>query len=406
MLTHSVTLTAIKFPTTYDLHYVEQPVAKKQKRFQNRVCLEPQIDLKAYTCRAVVDWADIRFRTVEHTQWRWVKHYVDRAIGEKVFVEKQKLDDDGKYREFRVRIQEPVTKDLLLAEEAVRAKWDLVGPAEIVGLEVSVDFKPREPSEEARALMFGVLVRSHLPSRDVIDEPADRPRFAWDKGDGATSYVLGYDPRHPDRSDAFLLDPTKDKPATIDSTYYAGAKRSRCSWRTMVKLLDKQNIATGTRDVLPEKKKRARIEVTVDKGELDEMGIRTIEDLADFKFQRFQGRYFKFVLPTFPDLAYKPEEKRGLLLEQLRETRLRRFLNAGVIGLEAWDEAWRRKKKQTRKKTLKGDLPLALTSITAGSSSSLTDYNDLTRRVIQALRHIDDRMRLKDPSPSSGASDS
>ncbi|RUU61047.1 hypothetical protein [Mesorhizobium sp. M2C.T.Ca.TU.002.02.1.1] len=405
MILHTITLTAVKSPAAFSLTYAEQPVEKKQKRFRDRVCLEPQVDLKAYTCRAVVDWVDIRFRTVSHTQWRWIKRYIDKAIGERVYVEKKQLDDDGKYRDFRVRIQEPVTKDLLLVEEAVRAKWDLVGPAAIVGLEVSVDFTPREPSDEALALMFGVLVRGHLPSRDVINEPPDRPRFAWDKGKNTTAYVLGHDPRQPDRSDAFLLNPAKDRPATIDSTYYAGAEGSRCAWRTMIKLLDRQNIATGTREVLPEEERRVRIEITVDKGELDEMGIRTIEDLASFKFQRFQGRYFKFVLPTFPDLACQPEEKRTLPLEQLREARLQRFLNAGVVGLEAWDEAWRRKKKQTRKKTLKSDLPLALTSVMAGSSSSLRDYNELTRRVIQALRHIDGRMRLKGPSPSSGASD-
>ncbi|RWO41331.1 MAG: hypothetical protein EOS11_18305 [Mesorhizobium sp.] len=405
MTSHSIVLPAVKSPADHRLSYAEQQVEKKQKRFQNRIFLQPQIDLKAYTCRAVIDWADIRFQTVKHTQWRWIKHHIDRAIGERVYVEKKALDDDGKYRDFRVRIQEPTTTDLLLAEEVVRAKWNLCEPVTIVGLEVSVDFKPRKPSDEALALMFGVLVRSHLPSRDVIDEPADRPRFAWDTGDDATRYVLGYDPRHPDRSDAFLLDPTKDKPAAIDSTYYAGAKGSQCAWRTMIKLLDKQNIATGAREVLPEEERRVRIEVTVDKGELNEMGIRSIEDLAGFKFQRFHGRYFKFVLPTFPDVAYEPEEKRRLPLELLRKTRLQRFLNAGVVGLEAWDEAWRRKKKQTRKETLKSDLPLALTSIMAGSSSSLKDYNEITRKVIQALRHIDDRMRLKGPSPSSGAGD-
>ncbi len=395
MTSHSVILTAVKFPETFDLTYTERLAGMKQARFKNRIALQPQIDLKAYKAGAVVDWADIRFRTVKHTQWKWIKHHIDKAIGERVYVEKKKLDDDGKYRDFRVRIQEPVTKDLLLAEEAVRSKWDLQQQAEMVGLEVSVDFTPRNPSEEARALMFGVLVRSHLPSRDVVAEPFDRPRFTWTKGDDGTAYVLGYDKRHPDRSDNFLLDAAKDRPATIDSTYYAGAEGSRSAWRTMIKLLDKQNIATGTREILPEEKKRVRIEVTVDKNELDEMGIRTIKDLAGFKFQRFHGRYFKFVLPTFPNFADEPEEKRKLFLEQLRETRLQRFLNAGVVGLEAWDEAWRRKKKQTRKEAIKSDLPLAKTSIMAGSSNTLMDYNELTRKVIQALHHIDDRMRLK-----------
>lgn len=393
MTSHSIALTARKSPATFSLTYSEQRVVKKQKRFQNRVLLQPQIDLKAYTCRAVIDWVDIRFQTVEHTQWRWIKHYVDRAIGEKIYVEKKKLDDDGKYREFRVRIQEPATKDLLLAENAVRAKWDLRQPAEIVGLEVSIDFTPRKPSKEALALMFGVLVRSHLPSRNVIDEPLDRPRFAWGKSKKTTAYVLGYNRRHPDRSDEFLLDPAKDRPATTDSTYYAGAEGSRSSWRTMIKLLDKQNIATGTREVLPDDRQRVRIEVTVDQGELEGMGIRTIQDLASFKFQRFQGRYFRFALPTFPDTStqssWTPPRK-------LRwERRMQRFLNAGVVGLEAWDNAWRRQKKQIRKEARASHIPLGeTTSSLVGKSSTLLDYSDVTKRAIQALRHIDARMRL------------
>ncbi|MBZ9857068.1 hypothetical protein LB566_25070 [Mesorhizobium sp. CA13] len=405
MTSHSVTLMAAKSPSSFTLTYTEQQADQKQKRFQNRVVLQPEIDLKSYTCRAVIDWADIRFRTVKYTQWKWIKHHIDKAIGERTWAEKGKLDDDGKYREFVVRIQEPVTRDLLLAEDVVRARWDLQEQAEIAGLEVSVDFKPREFSREALALMFGVLVRSHLPSRNVIDEPADRPRFAWGKGDDDNRHVLGYDQRHPERSDAFLLNPAKDEPAAFDATYYVGAKGSRSAWRTMVKVLDKQNIATGTRKVLLERERRVRLEVTVNESELRDMGIKTIMDLAAYRFQRLQGRYFKFAVPTFPQLATEPAEKRRPLLEFSWKRRLQRFLNAGVVGLEAWDEAWRRKKKQTRKEALGTNLPLGLTSVMTGSSSTLKDYNELTRKVIQALRHIDDRMRLKDAFPNAGTSD-
>ena len=405
MTSHSVILMAAKSPSSFTLTYTEQQADQKQKRFQNRVVLQPEIDLTSYTCRAVVDWADIRFRTEEYSQGKWIKHHIDKAIGGRTWAEKGKLDDDGKYREFIVRIQEPVTRDLLLAEEVVRAKWDLQEQAEIAGLEVSVDFTPRDPSEEALAIMFGVLVRSHLPSRNIIDKPDDRPRFAWGRGDGENRHVLGYDQRHPERSDTFLLNPAKDEPAAFDATYYVGAKESRSAWRTMVKVLDKQNIATGTSKVLQEKERRVRLEVTVDESELREMGIRTIKDLAGHKFQRFQGRYFKFAVPTFPELAYEPEEKRRPLLDLLWKDRMQRFLNAGVVGVEAWDEARRRQRKQTRKETLSSNLPLQLTSIMTGRSSTLKDYNELTRKVIQALRHIDDRMRLKGASSSAGASD-
>lgn len=130
MTSHSVILAAVKYPETFSLTYSERPAGMKQARFQSRIALQPQIDLGDYTCRAVIDWVDIRFRTVNYTQRKWIKHYIDKAIGEKVFSEKKKPGDDGKYREFRVRIQEPVTRDLLLAEEAVRAKWGLQQPAE------------------------------------------------------------------------------------------------------------------------------------------------------------------------------------------------------------------------------------------------------------------------------------
>ncbi len=191
MPSHSIILSAANSPAAYTLSYSEQPTGKTQRQFQNRICLQPEIDLKAYSCRAVIDWVDVRFRTVDHTQRKWIKHHIDRAIGEKIFSEKKKVDDDGKYREFRVRIQEPVTQDLLLAEEVVRAKWGLQQPAEIIGLEVSVDWTPRKQSDQALALMFGVVTRSHLPSRDIMADPFDRPRFTWAKGRSGTAYVLG-----------------------------------------------------------------------------------------------------------------------------------------------------------------------------------------------------------------------
>lgn len=369
----------------------------KQRRFDNRTVLRPLVDLSDYSCRATIDWAELRVETTQGTQWKWILHHIERAIDQRCFTTRGEPGDDGKYREFIVRVQEPTLSMLTSAAEAVRDRWGLAQEVQIVGLEISIDIRPRIYSEQALARMFGVVVRSHLPSRDVFSTEPDRPRFAWGSGEDKTRHVLAYRRSAPERSDELLLNTELDSPATIDSTYYVGALGSGSAWRTMIKLVDKQNRTSGTKLTLPEDERRVRIEVTLAEHELGQIGIASLEDLRKFRFQTFQGKYFSFFLPSFASSQATGVGKLAGTL--LQDRRRERFLNAGVLGLQAMDQAWRRRSKKARRETLGSSSPLpALRRAGTGSTSTVLRYEALTDQVVQALRHLGRRVQA---SPSS-----
>jgi hypothetical protein len=374
------------------LNYIEEPLTgKKQARFKNRVLLQPEIELNDYTCSAVVDWIRMTYLTTKPTQWKWIQREIEKATCRRLHVDGTKLFNETQYREFEVTIQEPSLKLLRVAEEAVSGRWGLDSEPEIVGLEISVDFRPKSPSDELLAKMFGVLVRSHLPSRDVIANLRDRPRFTWRTatGETRTRHVLAYDRVKPERNDELLQHSKGDAPPRTGSTFYAGERDSHCSWRIMTKVLDQQNLAAGTRLELPEDRHRVRIEVTLGREELRAIGIVSVPDLMSYRFQTFQGRFFNFRLPTFTDL----DNLRGrtkLLSEHLENERRKKFLNAGVVGLNAMDEARSRQGRASRPSVRRNlGRPLAPPRRTGvGRNLTLASYDALTRKVIYALRHL------------------
>ena len=46
--------------STHELAFRWAALQKTQARFKGRIVLEPEIDLGRYTCRAVIDWLDVR----------------------------------------------------------------------------------------------------------------------------------------------------------------------------------------------------------------------------------------------------------------------------------------------------------------------------------------------------------
>ncbi|MDQ6434356.1 hypothetical protein RB623_09875 [Mesorhizobium sp. LHD-90] len=350
------------------------------------------IDLKAYTCRAVIDWLELRVVLDRSTQERWINDEIRHATGDSPWVED--LDDPAEGTKFRIRFQEPLLGEVKKAVEAIDRKWKLLEPPEFRGMEISFDARPRVYSEEALAWMFGVLVRTHLPSRDVITDLNDRPRFAWGKAKEQTGYVLAYNKVAPKLRDEFLLRTDKDLMTPFDATYYAGAKGSSSSRRTMVKVIDEQNKATGAMKILPDGERRVRLEVTLLESELRKIGITSIDDLAAFSFQKFQGLYFKFLLPTFEQPGRRSTLALQAVTNAIEQDRRKKFLVTGIVGLEAMDEVKRREREAIRKRSKKSVKALEATSRRgAGRFSTMVQYEALTRQVIHALRHLGLRQR-------------
>lgn len=377
-----------------EIRYECRRLPNTQARLRGRLTLEPQIDFNAYTASAVIDWVDLVFRTVRPTQWRWIFAELEKAIGSRSFVWQSRDEDEVQYRDFRVRFQEPEIKDLLAAELAIERTWGLAHSTMVDNLEISVDFRPKVPSDVSMAKMFGVLIRSHLPGRDVISELSDRPRFTWGKGKGKTAHVLAAQKSKPERNNELLLATCKDRPAVADSSYYVGAKEASPSWRTMTKIMDQQNKATGTRLILPENERRVRIEVTLSNTELRSIGIDTMATLMAFRFQTFQGLYFQFRLPTFVDAGALPKGNHATLSHLRENERRTKFLNSGVVGLKAMDDARARRtgELQMTMRTQARKIGNAPAGRSTPQEVPMIAYKALTARVLMALRHLGDRV--------------
>ena len=58
--TVSTSLLASSSPARCELAFRWAALQKTQARFEGRTMLKPEIDLGRYTCRAVIDWLDVR----------------------------------------------------------------------------------------------------------------------------------------------------------------------------------------------------------------------------------------------------------------------------------------------------------------------------------------------------------
>lgn len=400
----SIQLGARKSRATFRLDFIECQLTAKQRRLQGRTVLRPTLDLDEYTCRAVIDWIDLVFKTGKPTQWMWIKKEIDGAIGGNCHIEGRRDEDTTEHSEFRVRFQEPDLKRLPLAKRAIEDRWSLQAAPTIEHLEVSIDFTPKKPSDLLLAQMFGVLVRTHLPGRDVISDPRDRPRSAWGQGSKNSAHVLPFSGKTLERGDELLSSVDNDLPAPFDSTHYVGARDARSAWRTMVKLVDSQNRAAGTHRDLPENEKRVRIEVTINSDDLSRLGVRTLDDLTTYRFQTLQGDFFQFRLPTFADTASLPADHLRVIAAEREKQRRTKFLNSGVVGLKAMDDS--NSRIRTRKRPeMKRSLPDGKTLRPArrpgtGFYGTLVVYDGLTRRVLTALRHLGNRIKTSTASSS------
>ena len=78
----SVELTARKTAARARLDFVEEALAARQRRLLGRTVLRPDIDLDDYSCRAVIDWVDLVFRTDRATQWIWAQREIEKNWAE------------------------------------------------------------------------------------------------------------------------------------------------------------------------------------------------------------------------------------------------------------------------------------------------------------------------------------
>jgi len=377
-----------------ELTYKEIKTPGSQARLTDRFVLQPVIDMKAYTCRAVVDWIDIVVQTKNPTQHQWVQRAIEPTMTRKPFVEALDAGPGKVAFRFRIRFQEPHIASVIESVRRLEEAYAFDHAPHVTALEVSIDLTPREPSNTARGLMLGTLFRHFSPTRDVFENYEDRPRYAWKANNGAEHVFPAR--KHTAFDPTVFLSADRDMAPPIDSTLYVGRKGGPSMWRLMDKIIDTQNKEAGTYIELSANEKRSRIEVTLDRSSLENEGIYHLENLVGFNFTRFQKSFFQFCLPTFRLPSPGSSASLGAVQQKLEDERLRKFLVTGIIGIKAMDAEKRRFRRLQRPallETLQGSGITAppLDRKGTGTAGTTVAFKEMNARVSMALQKLTHR---------------
>ncbi|NOV15434.1 hypothetical protein E5S70_04905 [Ensifer adhaerens] len=397
----TVPLMARKVPALIGhLNYQRAELFNKQRRLAGRFALRPIIDLSGFKTRAVIDWLTLGILLERPTQFWWIQTEISRLLGRTPFVVNTLGKERGASVGFDVTFQEPDIPKLLKAVAAIGAKFGLGMEPVVRSIEISVDFRPIVASGLERAKIARVLMNHLLVEPDVTSNLRDRPRTVWGRDEHSVMRLI-YDSKHltGEENKRFLIETDRDRAPFTDGTFELGAKEAEVRWRVMDKIIDRQNVRAGTFIALDAKSKRARIEVTLDRPEVADLGITFLSDLGDLNFSKLQGRYFRFFLPTFSRQAELHQGAKSALCVWRDRQRALKFSKTGSIGLRAMDEAfaeqWTELKRQALRDMHERGLRLQRTDRTGvGSAGSFIAYEDLNERVLTALRNLGKRVAV------------
>jgi len=390
-----------------------------QPRLRRRLLLEPQVDLTRYKTKAVIDRIEVTVALGEsETQGRYVHERLAPLRGRVYGWEGGKKVKKYTGHTFICEIQDPEYQKVLEFLDRLKSWKGLAADPEVVGIEVSVDWYPKSQSAEERLKMVGLL-RKHFLAPGLIDpERRAQRKFAQPrsfvrpdpkKGRGVQEFVYektlttwnSKEVRsHRDKEKPVPVPPTSHpkildaeyQSPRLDGTFYVGAKWDEAFWRIQHKTTD-ERIGAKARD-LPPSERRARIEVTLQRQPLRDLGLVSLEDVRSFKFERFAKPYFGFWMTTVPmvlkeaagdkwlRLALRTKRKHyvknvlaggayAALREDFRETLSKRGANEAVPRRE-------RAKEGGRSKTYR-----------LGEHGYLVSFDDMNRRVRDALRWLE-----------------
>lgn len=383
------------------LNYRKIDLTKTQQRLADRYALEPEISFADLTCSAVIDWIKLRFYLSRETQHQWIRQYLMEMLELDMFVEAVDRGLGNESDTFDITFQEPRPADITAVRRALDHKYKLLLEDTVAGIEISVDFTPKRPDDVLRAKTYVILTRHFVTATDLFTNFSDRPRFTYGHEPHDTEAAIFGRRRKHSINEESLKSTDRDRAPYIDSTYSFGAKAADRRWRIMDKIIDRQNPAAGTLLRLDDSSKRVRIEVTLEGNELTMLGIAHVGDLKSLSFSQLQGKFFKFMLPTFAKTADKMPSRSVAMQTWRDRQRLAKFLNTGVFGLKAMDEAAARQSKAIRRDERKswrahGLMLKPMKRVGTGRFGTLVSYDALNERVETALRHLGERVRAGD----------
>lgn len=394
------------------IDYQRRHCSLRQRRFDGRDELIPQVDLGRYKTRAVLDWVQLRFSTFKPRQSLNIRNSVNaglraRGLRENAFVTGPHGQTRYTGREFLLKLQDPTPRALALTLAAVRDKyrdWEEVQPVFFIdAVEVSVDFYVKDaeaggrPRRDLLRWQMVELLRRHLRVLpEYTEQHLARPRV-FSGGGSPTKHIVGDRPTNwrrgitqpfaklgLAREASAVFHETAHHQPVVDGTYYVGPKDGPVLVRIMNKETDERDPSTGLFRDLPEEEKRARIEVTIfNKHERLGQGVPLerfdrVDDIYKFEFQTLRPKVFEFFLPT---IRPKGSDIDLGLRGHVEEEQV--FRRGGVYGLHQLHLAERDLLRARRAHGLPGETPRSL-----ARNGYLYSHKDLNQKVDGALRRL------------------
>lgn len=297
---------------------------------------------------------------------------------------------------FAIMIQEPDPRLLMRALKMIEDAQGLVGPVALQLVELAVDFVPKphcSPEEQLvlREQMVGLLQRHHVAHRSVLQDREDpspaadtRQFFLAEDGQRRTCFFVKRR-----RGSAHLSEESLDHPEVrsrildaacepcpfLNSTVYKGVRDGGAWISIQHKIADRTNPEKGSRHVLPEDERRARIELTVNGADrLSGCGLSLLSDLAKAPFRRMRKDLLVFRLCTC-------EPTRKNFWDVHDQLVSRGAWAAGLRKRAEEIEAWSRKPRVRR------TVPKCLKRENIG----LADWEEMNEAVGRSLDHLSKR---------------
>ena len=382
------------------LAFTVADVARRQTRFRDRVTFAPEINLKDYRFSALVDFIEFRVVFARRTNAQSVQKILREFLSRDSHIVATDIGAGSAASVFDIRIQEPKSFALVAGiYAALKGRFGESIEPLISKVEFSVDAYPRVPSDEARARLFAIMQRTIFPKFDFLSDARDRPRSSIGRSvqgssDTNNRKLLPYGQQG--KTDVHLWHRHEDHHAPwLDGTMYIGAEDAEVMIRLQDKETDQRNKAANTFLTLRERQKRVRIEVTLQGQALIDNGIFELSALRDFSFARLQGKFFQFMLPTFPKYKITPGSWLGAVTNCLEGYRARGFLKSGMLGLDFMDA--QRKisidqiQSDMRRTVGRRGVMIRGERNGTGQNRDYVAYAELSRCVATALRHLEQR---------------
>ncbi|MDZ7710637.1 MAG: hypothetical protein U5K36_11700 [Roseovarius sp.] len=313
--------------------------AKVRSDRAGKLVLEPDVVIRSnYKVTALIDRIAILLSTIDKRDEKPFSKEIETQTGRSVMVrdltKPKKADAWGKplpvpdlrkstgYH-FGILIQDPVPDMLAAIPTAIHNGPGISGDVTIHMIEVAVDFYPtsEDPEESIlrRERMVGLLQRHHwtphscfmdteidnmhhVDARQIFDAP-DKPgevskvRFLFSHGSSSRK-IPDSRIEIEDIRQCILTDEPGEH-LHLDSTLAKGGKRGSGHVSIQHKIADKRNREKKTKIVLPDRDRRARVEVTLSGSDiLKARDLETIDDLREVSFRRLTRPFLSFRLAT------------------------------------------------------------------------------------------------------------